>query len=1094
MAATTPDLTVSEVEAALVTMESDAGIEETVKEVLRPKYKQAIQALKDAADNAARAASYREAIGKAPKTTATLHAQLEALPSAEESAKVTPTGSTQQLQKDVDARRAAFSELNGNLSKATIELARVKERPLQVSARLPEAQRELSELRSQLMLPEFGKDATSPGRIADRFLLRAGAQKLLSELEMLKQEQLSQSVREELLQTEFKLLTRRVENATATLEALDSQLDEGMQREVKRVGMLAETTPRDVSETDESTKALAAKVQALAREFEDVVKGSKHVSAAQDDVSAQRESLIREYESIREQLKLGSVGRAMAQVLLDLRRRLLNAAQLATRVPTLDDTRLAAIQVEAKIREQPELESQFARRSSDPVVRLLDARLEVLKKLRTQYGNLIRALAMLDGEKAQHFDKAQEVHAYISEQLFWMRSSAPIGGQTLTGIPSGLRWTLQPQNWLELREALQTAIPRFRLMGAGIVLAAGALLLTRRRIVRALERTAEKTRRISTDRYAHTGEALFWTLLLAIPLPLLLGAFASTLGQAAEPSAWLRGFTVGLRIATWVAFVVGFIGAVCRPGGLGAVHFGWPTEPSMRFRRALYRFAVLYIPALIVTCCTLYGDSSRHLDSVGRVSFILAHVWTAIILWQLLRFSDGVFANMIRAHPRHLLARWRYVWYPLALACPLSLVALAALGYVITAIQLSLELLATEALIAGGVILYWLTLRWFMINQRKLALNEALEQRRTQQQAKASQDQEEDSGEVVTVDADDEMELDLDSIGEQTRHLLRSLFTLAVLLAIVLLWSGAIPFAAVVAPIRIPMAGGLTIVGLVQVALILIVTYIVVQDLPGVLELAFLRATTIAAGTRYAIARLCQYGAIAIGLGLLFSVLRIDWAQFGWIAAALGVGIGFGLQEVVANFVCGLVLLFERPIRVGDVVTVEETTGTVTRICMRSTTIINWDRQELVVPNKNLITSTILNWTLSAPINRLIIPVGVAYGTDTEKARQILLQVALDHPHVVDDPPPMATFEEFADSSLTLHLLAYIPNVENRRQTITDLHSEIDKRFAAAGVEIAFPQRDLHLRSGWKEASQGKVQGAEPGNEDMTLGEPSQVS
>jgi potassium efflux system protein len=209
-----------------------------------------------------------------------------------------------------------------------------------------------------------------------------------------------------------------------------------------------------------------------------------------------------------------------------------------------------------------------------------------------------------------------------------------------------------------------------------------------------------------------------------------------------------------------------------------------------------------------------------------------------------------------------------------------------------------------------------------------------------------------------------------------------------------------------------------------------------------------------------------QYAVIAIGFAMVVNAINLDWAKLGWIAAGLSVGLGFGLQEVVANFVCGLILLFERPIRVGDVVTVDGTTGTVTRINIRSTTIMNWDRQDLVVPNKNLITGTILNWTLTEPVNRIVILVGVAYGTDSEKARQILLNVAADHPLILDEPAPMASFEEFADSSLRLVLRAYLPNLDHRIATITELHTEIGKRFEAAGIEIPFPQRDVHVRSG----------------------------
>jgi potassium efflux system protein len=322
------------------------------------------------------------------------------------------------------------------------------------------------------------------------------------------------------------------------------------------------------------------------------------------------------------------------------------------------------------------------------------------------------------------------------------------------------------------------------------------------------------------------------------------------------------------------------------------------------------------------------------------------------------------------------------------------------------------------------------------------------------------------TGEVVSIDPEEEEELDLDSIGDQTTSLLRLLFCLAIAIAILVYWSGTFPLIPVLNSIAIPLTGGLTLLRLTNAVLILIVAYVIIQNLPGLLELAVLRATTVDPGTRCAITSLCQYGVVAIGLVVLCNVLQVDWAKFGWMAAAVSVGLGFGLQEVVANFVCGLILLFERPIRVGDVVTLEGATGKVTKIHLRATTIVNWDREELVVPNKTLITSPLLNLTLSSPLNRIVLPVGVAYGSDTETARQILLDVAVEHPLVLDEPPPMAAFEQFADSSLNLVLRAFLPNRDNRISVITELHTEIDRRFAEAGIEIAFPQRDIHIRSG----------------------------
>ena len=133
---------------------------------------------------------------------------------------------------------------------------------------------------------------------------------------------------------------------------------------------------------------------------------------------------------------------------------------------------------------------------------------------------------------------------------------------------------------------------------------------------------------------------------------------------------------------------------------------------------------------------------------------------------------------------------------------------------------------------------------------------------------------------------------------------------------------------------------------------------------------------------------------------------------------------------------------------------------------MRATTITNWDRQEFVVPNKSLITDTILNWTLSASISRIVVNVGVAYGTDTDQARELLLEVANEHPIIMQDPAPMATFEQFADSTLNLVLRCYVPDLDFRLRTTSELHTEINRRFTRAGIEIAFPQQDIHIRSG----------------------------
>ena len=238
------------------------------------------------------------------------------------------------------------------------------------------------------------------------------------------------------------------------------------------------------------------------------------------------------------------------------------------------------------------------------------------------------------------------------------------------------------------------------------------------------------------------------------------------------------------------------------------------------------------------------------------------------------------------------------------------------------------------------------------------------------------------------------------------------------------------------------------------------------------LEIGILQNLPLAPGSRYAIVSVTQYAVVLLGIVFAFNVLGFTLAQFGWIMAALSVGLGFGLQEVVANFVSGVILLAERPIRVGDTVTVSDVSGVVTKIRIRATTITNWSRQELIVPNKEFITGKILNWTLTNTINRIVVEVGVAYGADTEKARQILLNTAKNHPLIMSEPGPLATFEGFDDSSLRLILRCYLPTLENRLSVTTELHTAIHHAFESAGIEIPFPQRDIRVH--WPEPSPKK--------------------
>jgi potassium efflux system protein len=263
-----------------------------------------------------------------------------------------------------------------------------------------------------------------------------------------------------------------------------------------------------------------------------------------------------------------------------------------------------------------------------------------------------------------------------------------------------------------------------------------------------------------------------------------------------------------------------------------------------------------------------------------------------------------------------------------------------------------------------------------------------------------------------------------------------------------------------------------TLVGLIALA--------ASRNLPGLIEITLLQRLDLDAGLRNAITALVRYTIAIVGVLLVFSLAGFGWSRVQWLAAALTFGLAFGLQEIFANFVSGLIILLERPIRIGDTVTVGDVSGEVTQIKFRATTITDWDRKELVVPNKEFITTRLVNWTLTDPVTRVKIPVGIAYGSDVQKATDIMLRIARRYPHILNDPAPQALFLGFGDNSLMFEMRVHIPHMRHLIEVRDAMHRAIDAEFRKAGIEIAFPQRDLHLRSVSEKAAEAIVAGLRP--------------
>jgi small-conductance mechanosensitive channel len=257
----------------------------------------------------------------------------------------------------------------------------------------------------------------------------------------------------------------------------------------------------------------------------------------------------------------------------------------------------------------------------------------------------------------------------------------------------------------------------------------------------------------------------------------------------------------------------------------------------------------------------------------------------------------------------------------------------------------------------------------------------------------------------------------------------------------------------------------ITPASLIIFTLIVVVSIFVTRILTRTIFDRVLRRFSIKEGLRYTLRRLAEYTLIVVGIIIAFQFIGVDLSGLAVIFGLLSVGIGFGLQSVTANFVAGLVLLFERPIKIGDRITVGDIEGEVEEISMRATRIKTLNNISIIVPNSQFVSSSIVNWSFGDPRVRLEIDVGVSYESDLDLVLQSLKEVALENPHVLKKPEPDVLLKEFGDSSWNMRLRAWIDNPHGHHVIRSEINCAIVRKFRERGIEIPFPQRDLHVRS-----------------------------
>ena len=503
-------------------------------------------------------------------------------------------------------------------------------------------------------------------------------------------------------------------------------------------------------------------------------------------------------------------------------------------------------------------------------------------------------------------------------------------------------------------------------------------------------------------------------------------------------------------------------------------HFQWPLSVCLKVRQRVFFWVMLFMGTQTITQL-IHNIDPIHLGGLlGKLFLISTLILGASVCVSVVRLIQTSFNN--RDMP--LMVKLLY-GSKVLIAIASSVLAMAVLyGYEYTASILCLYLLDTQLLIFVSILMHQLGIRWLSVAKQRLWYQSAMERRAQRlEEIKKSKEQGDDKSDLPGAHTEmphldlQESNVDIAKLNQQSVALVQMFVLCLSLVLLSYIWA---PInAATEAVFDVPLWQNAAVEGeeptftslfdVFFAVAVVIIMVIAIRTLPALLELTILQRLNISAGSRYAFRMLSNYSIITLGVVMALQFLGLKWDQLQWLAAAVSLGIGFGLQEIFANFISGLIILFERPIRIGDLVTIGDTQGFVTKIRIRATTLQTFDRQELLVPNKEFITNRLLNWTLSDHTTRLLIPVGIAYGTDVPLAMSLVSEAAEENKQVMKDPAPFVTFEGFGDNTLNLYLRCYVDSLEKRLTTVTALHLEIEKKFKAASIEIAFPQRDVHM-------------------------------
>jgi potassium efflux system protein len=1076
-------LTPEMVEQRIKELDALTDLDEATRAELTAIYQEAGRLLTLAADYEKRASAFAEESRTAP----------DDLQRAQFQKSVLNTSVTIDVPPD-----ATLGQLDEQLKVAQGELAEAKRLQQELkteSGRRPTRRSEISEKVKQLRETRPGlaaelaakRGSTAPKDVAVVARLQAQLQALDAEFQLYEQELAAYAATVDLLPIQLELAERNVSLGEKRVELWNRQVEIArtaqVQMQERAAALKAERTTGALEPLAVRNQKLAAENRTLVADIQDVNADLKDSQELLDDVKQKFQVTQDKVDSVGLNFAIGLLLRKEDAALPNVSKYRRNSRQREETIRdvqlriidlAVDRSKLTDVDYVDEFIDSVEVPAEVSRDEfTTDVVSLVEQQLELLATLQKNANDYFERLVDLESTEQQLCEAVAQYETYIDERVLWIRSSEPLAWTDIKRSVASMQWFLAHEQWEKMIALALDALDQHWFLKLPVLLGWLVWLFFQRRLRTAISQLGERAASGSCRSYMPTALTLIWTLLITGLWPALMMIVVWSLQPGSAEDEFSRALAVGLTGAAVYYLALEFLRQVCRPNGLADAHFGWPSAGRSSLRRNLRWLMAVTVP-LVFAAGTLYAHArsrseetlalSEAQEATARLCTMLMIMAAAVFTYRVLHPQGALFRSLSEETPEPRLYRMRHVIYVLALAFLGFLLVLALIGFDFTVARLVRRFYESVLLLEILLVTTSLISRWLVVARRRLAIAHA-QQRRAQTVAQS----EESSG--LAAQAIAESTPNLAVIGDQSRQLLESLIAITALGGFWLIWTDVIPALNFLEEFKLwTVTSGATEVkitanNVVLATVIVVATVLATKNIPGLLEIAVLSRLPLDAGNRYAIITIIRYVLTIVGIILAFSSIGILWSKYQWLVAAASVGLGFGLQEIFANFVSGLIVLFEQPIRVGDVVTIGNVTGVVSKIRMRATTVTNWDRQEFIVPNREFITGQLLNWTLSNTVNRVLITAGVAYGSDPDRVRQIMLDVANQHPTVLDDPAPNVTFEQFGDSTLNIVLRCYLPTMDERLATIHALNTAVHEKLNAAGIAFAFPTRELYFKN-----------------------------